>query len=91
MRDIPDWLMHGEEWKTWLKSFPLCERLHDRQIFGIGILENKKIGIEESCDGWFKVQLTPEDVRQLAAELLRIADESELMRAGTGTESALSD
>lgn len=51
----------------------ILQRLDDERIFNVS-KEGVLIAFTERCDDHFTVELTPDEVRQLAQELLNIAD-----------------
>ena len=55
---------------------PILPQLRERQIFSIERTESGHFVLQEECDNYFDVELTPQDLKNLAAELVRLADDA---------------
>jgi hypothetical protein len=57
--------------------FPILHRLSKRIL----VIERRgdRFGLTEACDLYFEAELTADELRQLAAELTKLADNPELM------------
>lgn len=75
MIDPDDWKTPHAYWLAGLKGFPLLAELHKRRVFSIGKLVNGNFGIVERCDEHFDMDLTPDELKALGAELIRYAQE----------------
>lgn len=62
--------------------------LEDQRIFSVDAKRHFVLFTEE-CDRYFKIQLTPDEVRQLAGELIAMAIEIEAagVEKDSGTEA----
>lgn len=75
-----DWLMTDAEWRKWYCQFPTLQSVHAARVFSVGILTDGRIGIAESCDDYFRAEMTPADLRAIAAEVIAIADIADRMK-----------
>jgi hypothetical protein len=70
-----DWLLDDEDWRALQAAeFPILASLFVERVIGVGVLRDGRIGLEEACDNFFSVALTPDELRQLAVELNKVAD-----------------
>lgn len=53
---------------------PMLDRMEDKRVFSIGRREGKAL-IWELCDEYFVDTMTTAELRQLAAELIAVADD----------------
>ncbi len=68
----------AEDYDAWSGSLtPMLARLFDSKVFSAGMTVSGKIEFVEECDRYYNDGLTPDEIRQLAAELILLADRYE--------------
>lgn len=55
----------------------VLRHLYNSRVAWFGLDGSGGIKVEEACDEYFSVTLTPSQVRMMADELVRMADEAE--------------
>lgn len=65
----------------------ILDRLRAERVLSVKFREGK-IRFREECDAYFTEYLTPDEVRQLSAELLTLADEFEAIKPPGTAQSA---
>jgi len=70
-----EWATTDNQWKEWVETKPVLKKLYEERVFSVGKLKNGAIGFVEECDTYFSCEMTKDEVRQLAHELLILCDE----------------
>lgn len=74
---MTDYKLNMEEWQDKLNKYPVLSKLYSGYVFTIGETVPGLFKFVEACDNWHNVELTKQEVIDLAGELVDFVSDKE--------------